>query len=146
MNLPDPIVTDEFEARIDAESTIMTVTYRCTLSPELTTGFYKWMMGVAQDYPELVTATRGSIFDFRQVTEFVSSNLSTVRRESKKAGQDRDLQNHPVALVVETLMQEKMVGLTMKLTEGQNRKRIVRSMDEAQGFISKWHAERETAE
>ena len=126
-------------AHYDFESKLLRVTYREILSPEVTKQFYQWLMGVAQANPQEVMSARGSIYDFSMVTEFVSSNISTTSRESHTVNQQNDLTNHPVALVVSSMYQERMVNVMMKVTEQQTRKRIVHTVAEAVAFIDKWH-------
>lgn len=138
----NPIVALEqtnVSAQYDFESKLLKVTYREILSPEVTKQFYQWLMGTAQANPQEVMSARGSIYDFSAVTEFVSSNISTTSRESHTMNQQSDLTNHPVALVVSSMYQERMVNVMMKVTEQQERKRIVHTVAEAIAFIDNWH-------
>lgn len=136
--------TETIHAEYDPESKILRVTYKGVLSPEVTNQFYGWLIPVMQNHPHLVTEARGSIYDFRQVKDFKSSNITTARKQSQNASQSGELKNHPVALLVETPLQERMVSVMMKLTEQTDRKQLVYTIEEAQDYIAAWHKKQET--
>jgi hypothetical protein len=135
--------TERIDARYDAETKLLHVTYKGILSPEVTNQFYGWLIPVMTQNPHLVTEARGSIYDFRQVKDFKSSNITTARKQSQNASQSAELKNHPVALLVETALQERMVSVMMKLTEQTDRKKLVMSIEEAQDYIAAWHKKHE---
>lgn len=140
--MSNPIIALEqtnVSANYDFATKILRVTYREVLSPDVTTQFYQWLMNVAQQHPQEVMSARGSIYDFTGVTDFISSNISTTSRQSHSFNQQNDVGNHPVALVVTNMYQERMVAIMMKLTEQQARKRVVRSVAEGVAFIDEWH-------
>jgi hypothetical protein len=136
--------TETVRAEYNAETKILCVTYFGILSPDVTNQYYGWLIPIMQNHPHLVTEARGSIYDFRQVTDFRSSNITTARKQSQTASQSAELKNHPVALVVETPLQERMVSVMMKLTEQTDRKKLVSSVEEAQDYITAWHKTHET--
>lgn len=139
-----PVLESEsIHAEYDNETKILRVTYKGILSPEVTNQFYAWLIPTMQQHPHLVTESLGSIYDFRQVKDFKSSNITTARKQSQNASQSAELKNHPVALVVETSLQERMVSVMMKLTEQTDRKKIVNSIEDAQDFIAAWHKKHE---
>jgi hypothetical protein len=135
--------TETVRAEYDAEEKVLRVSYFGILSPEVTNQFYGWLIPTMQNSPHLVTEARGSIYDFRQVKDFKSSNITTARKQSQNASQSAELKNHPVALVVETPLQERMVSVMMKLTEQTDRKKLVSSIEEAQDYITAWHKKHE---
>src|SRR5688572_33400787 len=94
--------TETIDARYDAETKLLYVVYKGILSPEVTNQFYGWLIPIMQQNPHLVTEARGSIYDFRLVKDFKSSNITTARKQSQNASQSAELKNHPVALLVET--------------------------------------------
>jgi hypothetical protein len=138
--------TESVRAEYDAEAKILRVSYSGILSPEVTNQFYGWLIPTMQNNPHLVTEARGSIYDFRQVKDFKSGNMTTARKQSQNASQSGELKNHPVALLVETPLQERMVSVMMKLTEQTDRKQLVYSVEEAQDYITEWHKKHQKIE
>jgi hypothetical protein len=137
-NLPQ-LDTPNIRAYFDEERGISLISYKGLLDSTVTTQLYAW---VRELLPLLSPdATRGVIFDFRQVTQFASGNISTARDQSKQINQNQDATNHPVALIVSTLYQEQMVKVTMKLSPREERKKIVHALDEALTYIQQWHLE-----
>lgn len=134
--------TEHFTAFYDEESRILFVTYRDALTPSISAQFYRWLGQTAQNHPDKVLTARGSIFDFREVTSFGSGNLTSVQRQSQQIGHKMELSNHPVALIAKTVYQQEMLRLTMQITQKQDRKRIVSSVDEALAFINEFHTAR----
>lgn len=140
-----PLEKEQVSAFYDTEAKLLRVTYRGVLSPQISTEFYAWLGTAMQTNPTLILEAKGSIFDFCQVTDFVNSNLSTVRKQSQNLSQSSDdVKNHPVALVVKTALQERMVSVTMKLTPQNDRKKVVYSIEDAQKYIIEWHKKHET--
>lgn len=136
-----PLNTEHINTYYDSELKLLIVSYHGILSADITKQFYQWLIPTMQTNPHLITEARGSIFDFRDVQEFQASNITTTRRESGAASQTADISNHPVALIVDTMLQERMVESTMRLTVQRDRKRVVHSIDEAVEFINEWHQE-----
>jgi hypothetical protein len=131
--------TEQIEAEFDDIRGFLLVKYRGELSSDVTKQFYGWLMGEMQANPEKVSEARGSIYDFRDVTDFGMDNLSATQQSSKQVSKQADVTNHPVALIVNDVYQEGMVKLSMQVTEQQERKRIVKSVDEAIAFIQSWY-------
>ncbi len=129
--------TPQFTAYFEDESGIMYVTYQGVLSPDITAQVYKWMLDAVQTLD--VKDIRGGIYDFRLVKDFNKGNLSTANRESRNFNVKVDISHVPVALLVNTFFQEQMVKVSMKIDPGQDRKRIVKSMEEALVFIKEFH-------
>ena len=139
-----PLDNENVHAIYDNETKLLLVTYKGILSPQVTNEFYTWVFGIMKENPTLIMEARGSIFDFRDVKDFVNSNLSTVRKQSQTVNQNVEARNHPVALLVKTTLQERMVAVTLKLTPQNDRKKIVFSMDEAKEYITAWHKKQES--
>jgi hypothetical protein len=140
-----PLDTENVRADYDAEAKLLRVSYKGILTPQVTVDFYSWLGTVMQQNPTLINEALGSIFDFRQVTDFKSSNISTVRKQSQTVTQNPEAKNHPVALVVGTIFQERMVAVMMKMTEQQDRKKVVNSIEEAHDYIAAWHKKQQEA-
>lgn len=131
--------TDEIDAHYDTEEKLLIVAYTGILSADVTSQFYSWLVSTMKENPTLVGEARGSIYDFRGVTDFQSSNITTTRKQSTTVNQSVDIRDHPVALVVETILQERMIASTMRLTQQTDRKKIVYSIEDAKAFIEAWH-------
>jgi hypothetical protein len=117
---------------------IFYVIYRGVLTRAVTTQVYQWMMETSQALKG--QEVQGGIYDFRQVSDAESGNLAAVHRESRNFNVKVDTSHTPIALIVENLHQEQIVRISMQVTPGQKRKRIVKSMDEALKFIQEYHA------
>ncbi len=129
------IETDPFTAWYDTEEGILHVNYRGVLTPEATVQFYRWLGGIIQRNPQEVGRAKGSIYDFRGVTGFDKSNLTSAQRQSKQLNMQVDMSGHPVALLVETALQERILIVELSISPQQDRKRIVRTEAEALAFI-----------
>jgi hypothetical protein len=136
---PVQLHSENIDAHYDEEQCLLFVRYRGVMSPAVTAQFYHWLGDVAKQHPQKVMAARGSIYDFREVTEFATSNLSSTARQSEQVNQQIDLHNHPVAIVARDAMQVALLTVTMKVSGQQDRKRIVRSEEEAAAFIETFH-------
>lgn len=133
--------TPNVKAHFDARQGISFITYRGDIEAQYTEQVYDWV----RDVVPLIgpDATHGVVFDFRDVTRFAPSDISTAQRESKAINQEYDNTTHPVALIVDTFYQEQVVRVTTKISPQEDRKTIVHSMEEALQFIEEWHAEQE---
>ncbi len=136
--------TEEVTAYYDEEQRLVFIKYTETLTPESTRAVYEWANRIMT--PEEVGRSRGSIYDFRPVKKFNLGNLAIVQQKSTQLNRKDDFSNHAVALIVETFYQESMVRTAMQITPGQDRKRIVRSMEEALAFIDSFQNKRRTSE
>lgn len=128
--------SEQITARYDAQTRILHVTYRGVLTPAVSAQFYNWLTEQARTHPEVVSTALGSIYDFRQVTRFESTNISSAQRQSQQVNREFDFSHHPVALIADTLYMQQLLAVTMKITPQMERKRIVSSPEEAVEFIS----------
>jgi hypothetical protein len=136
--------TERVKAHFDPSQGISYIQYSGDVDGNDTRQVYSWVR-------ELLTvigdnATYGVIFDFREVTHFATDNMAATRRETKKINTERDNSNHPIALIVRTLYQEKLVEVTARVSSDSDRKQIVYSMEEAMAFIHGWHKQRKPAQ
>jgi hypothetical protein len=129
-------------AYYDPETHILHVAYRNILSPEVSTQFYGWLLAGIMQFPNEISQARGSVYDFRAVTQFDNASLSSTQRDSKIINQQADFSKHPVALLIANPIQEEYVRLTIAITPGSNRKRVVYSPEEALAFIEIFHRNR----
>lgn len=127
--------TSQVKGRFDPEDGILYVSYHGILTPDVTRVVYGWLVELIQQANGDISIARGSVYDFRDVTDFDAHNLTSVQRQSAQVQNQVDLQNHPVALVVESMKQEQFVKLFMKLTAQEDRKRIVHSVEGGLQFI-----------
>jgi hypothetical protein len=133
-------ISDHIAAYYDEERHILRVKYLGIMTPAVTSEFYHWLGSMIKSYPTKVMTSRGSIFDFRDVTEFANSNISSTARQSEQVNQQTDLHNHPVAIIARDAIQSATLTVTMRLSGQQDRKRIVKSEAEALAFIDDFHA------
>jgi hypothetical protein len=130
---------DRAKARYDQEQGITYITYEGELDGTVTVQVYDWLdelykaVGVEKIY--------GQIFDFRNVTRFDQSNLTTARRTSNRMNMIQDTSQFPVALIVNDHAQEEILRGPMRIPSGHVRKRIVWSEDEARAFLDEWNRE-----
>jgi hypothetical protein len=82
---------------------------------------------------------RGIVMDFRRVERFDKGNMATVQRESYNIKNRFDLSRIPVALVVDTPLQEQIVDFTAKVTPDRHLKQLVYSVAEAHTYFDEWH-------
>ena len=124
-------------ARYDSEARLAFITYRGTLTGQVTMQVYQWIGEKAQLVG--MDNIRGGVFDFRDVTTFDFGNVHTVRRESRSVRNKLDFSQTPAALLVKSLYQEQMVKVAMRVTGETPRLRIVDSMEAALAFIEDWY-------
>lgn len=130
------LVLDNANVVYDSASHIITVTYQGVLGGDVTTQVYQWLEDL---YKEIsMSEIKGQIFDFRQVVRFDDSNLTVARRASNRMNMLQDTSQFPVALIVANPEQEEVLRGPMRIPEGHQRKRIVRSQQEALAFIRDW--------
>ncbi|MEO8609832.1 MAG: hypothetical protein ABI690_18210 [Chloroflexota bacterium] len=135
----EPIDTENFSGWYDDEIQVLRVAYKGVLSPDVTAQMYRWLGEVIQRRPADVVRAKGSIYDFRQVTGFDSRNLTSAQRQSQQFNTKVDMTNHPVALLVDTFLQEQILRVELKISPQQDRKRMVHSEAEALAFIASFH-------
>ena len=136
--------TPDVIAYYDEEQHLVFITYSEALTTDITKAVYEWANRIATS--DEVAKSRGSIYDFRQVRKFNLGNLTTVQQKSTQLNRKEDFSHHAVALIVDTFYQESMVRTAMQISPGQDRKRIVHSMEEALAFIESFHNKRGTSE
>jgi hypothetical protein len=122
----------------DDASEILFITYHGLVSGDISSKVYAWLGRLIQQGND-PTAARGSVYDFRDVKDFVLGNLTTTHTRSQSLNTKVDITNHPVALIVGNMYQRVTIKTTMNITPQQKRKRIVESMEEALAFIEEWH-------
>ncbi len=137
---------DNFTLWYDTDERVLHVRYRGTLSPETTRAFYTELGGVIQRNPLEVGRALGSIYDFRDVSQFESRNLTAAQRQSQDLNSRFELANHPVAVLVGTRLQESILRVELSISPQQNRKRVVWSEAEGLAFINAFHAGSRAAE
>ncbi len=122
-------------ATFDATQRIIFVRYSGKLAGENVRGYYRWLM---QQMLPLIRTVRGSVFDFREVESIAASNTRTVPGASSSAHRNIDLSHIPVALIAKDHYQEHILRITSAMTPHPETKRVVKSMEEALGYISEW--------
>ncbi len=130
---------EQVSASFDTDRSIAMITYRGVLSATESAAAYGWLERLIDKIG--IEALRGEIFDFREVTTFTTENLIDARRHSRKMNIVHDTNHFPVALVVATSMQEEMLRGPMRNVQGNKRKGLVRSIDDALDFIDEWNVQ-----
>jgi hypothetical protein len=130
---------DNYIARYDETNNIIYGIYGEIVTPEATTGLYSAIAALFASVD--IKTVRGLVMDFRRVDRFDKGNMATVQRESYAINNQFDLSHVPVALVVDTALQEQIVDFTTKVTPDRDRKQIVYSIAEAFTYFDEWHAE-----
>lgn len=131
------LTADQATAVYDPETRIVTIRYKGDLDAAITIQVYDWLDRL---YHEVGLETiYGQIFDFRNVTRFDPTNLTTARRTSAKMNMAQDTSQFPVALIVANREQEETLRGPMRIPEGHQRKRIVWSDEDALAFINNWY-------
>ncbi len=126
-------------AYYNTTTSIAYITYRGELSAVESELAYGWLSELIE-----VVGTKalyGEVFDFREVKHFTVENLITAQKRSRRMNIMLNTQDFPVAMVVGNAMQEEILRGPMRIVIGNQRKRIVRSMDDAHAFLDEWHAE-----
>ena len=132
---------DGSSAELNRESNVMIGTYAEVLTGDMTARVY--IAGLRFVHEIGVENLRGIIFDFRKVQRFSRDNLPAAQSESYRANRNLSLDHVPIAMVVETPIQEQMVRISMQSTPGQNRKRIVHTIEEGYAFIDAFNQQSE---
>ncbi len=127
--------TDNVDGFFDEETRILRVKYRGMVTAQVTREVYAWIGRLIVAAHGNVQLALGSIYDFREVTQFDSLTLSTTQRGSQTVNRDAELRYHPVALIVKTPFQREYVRLTMKVSPQEDRKKIVETPEDAEAFI-----------
>jgi hypothetical protein len=139
----EKIEAEQFTAWYDDDVNILYVVYKGILTSDVTAQVYRWLGESIQRRPQEVVRAKGSIYDFRQVTGFDSRNLTSAQRQSQQLNAKVDISNHPVALLVSTPLQEQIIQVELNISPQQDRKRIVRTEEDAYNFIVSFHGANE---
>lgn len=123
----------------DKENRILRIGYHGIITPDANRVVYTWMGRFFLDLGDGIGNVNGSIYDFRDVSDFVNRYMSTASQYTKHL-MNIDGNHHPVAFIVQNLYQEEMVRLTMKINADDKRKQIFNSEAEAQAFIQNFRA------
>jgi hypothetical protein len=134
--------TETISARYDFNDKVLYVVYRGIMTPDVTTTFYAWAIELVKSDPTVLHTVYGSVYDFREVKQFTASNIGTAMQQSQQANIQMDISHVPIALLTETPLQTEWVRLTNQLMPGQERKRLVKSIEEAHAFFEEFHAKR----
>ncbi len=117
------------------------MTYHGLVTADVSAKVYAWIGRLIAGSNQDTSHALGSVFDFRDVKDFVLGNLTTTQTRSNTLNHKVDISNHPVALIVGSLYQRMLIKTAMQVTPQQKRKRIVESMEEALSFIDEWHSQ-----
>jgi archaellin len=132
--------TENASAWYDSDKHNFTATYYGAVTPIVTADVYRTIGAVFENYG--TENVRGGIFDFRHISHFENANLNTVRRNSSSLNFNYDMSHIAVPLIVGTVMQERMVMVSLKITPQEERKRIVHNSEEALNFVEEFYAKR----
>lgn len=133
----EPLNTPTLKITYDSRNQVIVVSYHKELTAESTAQMYKWLFASVQKRGTV--GVRGIIYDFTDVQKFTHSNLITTQRGAMAINAKIDLSRMPVALIAKSVMQEQQVSITMNITPGEERKRIVHNMAQALMFINEFH-------
>ena len=124
-------------ASYDPESAVVTITYQGDLGADASAAAYTWL----EDLLNQVGTEKlyGEIFDFRDVTRFQTDNLIDARKHSRRLNIMMETYHYPIAMIVSNAMQEEILRGPMRIVEGNQRKRIVHTEQEARAFLDEWH-------
>ncbi len=127
----------------DEQTGIVTITYRGDITRTEGAAVYGWLDELISTIG--VDAIYGEIFDFRQVTEFMSDNLMEARSKSRSLNLRVDTTRFPVAMIVKDFYQQEILRGPMQNVPRNTRKRIVHSEAEALNFFHEWHQHRDAS-
>lgn len=133
--------TPQASAKYDADHNVVWVTYRGVLDAEASTRVYQWLAEFfnVHDNQDI----DGEVFDFREVQSFGPDNLFEARKKSRGFNLRQDITHLPVAMICSNFYQEEILRGPMQNVPENQRKRIVRTDEEAFDFIAEWHGQRQ---
>lgn len=139
MSQIQPLNEADLRAYYDNDKKIFFIHYIGTLTADTTTKAYAWLFqnGLSIGIENI----RAFVFDFTKVTKFRRDNTFASKRQSQTANKVVDLSRIPAALIVNTIYQEQMVILSMKVNGVEERTRICKSHAHAMAFIEQFHRE-----
>ena len=132
-----PVHSEALDLWFDETTRIYHVTYKGKLVPDSSVKAYSRFGNLVAERG--LDAIWGAIFDFRPVTEFHNTNLTTTQNQSRQANRQYDLSRLPVALVVDDFYKEQMVRVSARVNKVEKRTRIVYSTEEALKFFEVFH-------
>jgi hypothetical protein len=135
----EEISTDSFDASYDDETRLLRVHYKGMLTPDVTVQFYRWLGEVITRRAQELMQVRGSIYDFRDLKGFASTNLTSAQRQSQQLNSKADMSHIPVALIAKDRMQAELLRVELKISPQQERKALVWSEEEALEFIARFN-------
>lgn len=133
------LMTEQATARYDADERILYIAYNGYLNAQTSAIVYQWIQQVIDAVG--IETIYGEIFDFRQVIEFAPDNLMEARKKSRRLNLTQAVHNMPVAMIVKDFYQEEILRGPMQNVPENQRKAIVKTMDDARAFLDEWHAE-----
>jgi len=137
-------------SQLDDRNRILIFRYHNELTSESTRQMYEYAFMLIKKVG--LNVVRGVIYDFSDVKRFTRSNATATQKGSLTINAKVDLSKMPIAMVAKTLLQEQHLSIIMSTTPGEDRKKIVSSVQQGITFIEQWHikqkeqAEKETQE
>ncbi|MEL6526724.1 MAG: hypothetical protein AAFQ07_13560, partial [Chloroflexota bacterium] len=125
--------------RYNDQNNILYSIYGTEATAEKTVRLFMAEMKMAEEVG--IENIQGIIYDMRRIDVFSRDNLAAMQRESFRFDSREDLSGVPTAFVVESMMQERIADLLIKMTSGKERKNICFSSAEAHAFFAEWHAQ-----
>ncbi len=135
-DMPLPLDTKNAKGFVDPELRLVYQSYHDIVTPDVTRVMYQWIGNGMHWFN--VNAFRGSIFDFREVTQFTVGNNPVAIKSSKSINENLDTTIYPVVMVVDSIQQEIKVRLSL-MGEPAARKFICRTNETALEFINEWN-------
>lgn len=130
---------ENYIVRFDNKKGILYGIYGAVATGEITARIYMSKLKFIRNLG--IENISGMIFDMRRVEEFSRDNLASMQRESFNMDKKYNTSYVPIAIVVDTQMQEQVARMLIGATSGQERKCIVYSLAEAQAALEEWHSE-----
>ncbi len=134
MSLPR-IDSQALTAYFDEAQKIVYMRFHGSLTPAIVTSLYDWISTLIETVG--VQNIRGAVNDLRGMTFLQSYSLGILAKESRKANARQDLTHIPTTYIVQNLLQDQIGRIAIKVAP--NRRSVVRSEEEALGFIDEWY-------
>lgn len=136
-----PLEHPNATAHFDEATRIAFITYNGTLTGDTSTVVYNWLADLTETIG--IEGVHGEVFDFRQVEEFMPDNLMAARKNSRRMNLRNNVRRLPVAMIVKDFVQEEILRGPMQNPKENQRKRIVRTMDDALAFIAAYREQQQ---
>lgn len=124
---------ENYIARYADDIRVLYGIYGAIVGGESTTLLYMALGKLLRQLDE--TKLQGIIFDYRRVESFAKDTLAAHQRESYSLCRKFNLEPIPIALVVDSRLQEQMVRMIVAVTPRQENKEIVFSSAEAHAYF-----------